>query len=331
MNKSKLPHVVIIGTGGTIASTAPSSTALTDYSVTEGIDSLLKAVPEIAKLARIGGEQLFNIESFAITNKMLLKMATRVNQLLADPDIDGIVITHGTDTLEESAYFLNLTVKSHKPVVLVGAMRPGSAISADGPLNLYNAVLLAAHPQASHLGVLVSLNDRIVAARFVSKTNTTQVDTFRSYEQGCIGHINNQQVHLYQTPTRLHTTQTDFDISATKALPSVDIIYDHQNAGLHFYEASIAAGAQGIVVAACGNGSMSPQARKGARLAVKHKVICVRSSRVGSGIVSASVNDARQRLVSANSLNPQKARILLMLALGVTGDIAQIQSYFDRY
>ncbi len=331
MTKPKIPHIVLLGTGGTIASTAPGSTTLTDYKVTEGIESLLEAVPEITTLAKISGEQLFNVESYAITNKMLIKMARRVNTLLADPDIDGIVITHGTDTLEESAYFLNLTIKSHKPVVVVGAMRPGSAISADGPLNLYHAVLVAAHPEARRQGVLVVLNDRIHAARFVSKTNTTQVDTFRSYEQGCVGHINSQHVHWFQTATRLHTMQTDFDISGIKTLPWVDVIYDHQNAGLHLYEASVAAGAQGIVVAASGNGSLSPQAQKGARLAAQHQVTCVRSSRVGSGLVSASASDARRHLVSADSLNPQKARILLMLALNTTTDRKTIQSYFDRY
>lgn len=331
MTQPKMPHIVLLGTGGTIASTAPGSTAVTDYKVTEGVESLLKAVPEITKLAKVSGEQLFNVESYAITNKMLLKMAKRVNTLLADPTIDGIVITHGTDTLEESAYFLNLTVKSHKPVVVVGAMRPGSAISADGPLNLYHAVLLASHPQASGQGVLVVLNDRIHAARFVSKANTTQVDAFRSYDQGCVGYINDQQVHWFQTATRLHTMQTDFDVSGAKALPHVDIIYDHQSAGLHLYEASVAAGAQGIVLAASGNGSLSPQAQKGARLAAQHKVMFVRSSRVGSGLVSASASDARRHLVSADSLNPQKARILLMLALGITTDRKTIQSYFDRY
>ncbi len=326
-----MPHIVLLGTGGTIASTAPESTAVTDYKVTEGVESLLKAVPEITRLAKVSGEQLCNVESYAITNKMLLKMAKRVNTLLADPDIDGIVITHGTDTLEESAYFLNLTVKSHKPVVVVGAMRPGSAISADGPLNLYHAVLVASHPQATGQGVMVVLNDRIHAARFVSKANTTQVDAFRSYDQGCVGYINDQHVHWFQACTRLHTTQTDFDVSGVKTLPPVDIIYDHQNAGLHLYEASVAAGAQGIVVAACGNGSLSPQAQKGARLATQHKVMFVRSSRVGSGLVSAGASDARRQVVSADSLNPQKARILLMLALGVTADRKTIQSYFDRY
>lgn len=331
MIKPALPGIVLLGTGGTIAATAGSTTALTDYTVNQGIESLLTAVPEINTLARLRCSQVCNVESHAITNKMLLKLVGRVNKELADPTVDGVVITHGTDTLEETAYFLNLTAKSRKPVVVVGAMRPGSAISADGPMNLFNAVLLAASNQARGHGVLVVMNDRISAARFTSKTHSTQVDTFRSHDQGYLGQVHNGKIHIFQTPTTLHTTQSEFDVAGVKSLPLVDIIYDHQDAGLHLYEASIKAGVAGIVIAATGNGSISAQLRKGAKLAAKSKVVCVRSTRAGSGVVSASNMDDALRLVSGNSLNPQMARILLMLALGKTSDPQQIQSYFDRY
>ncbi len=330
MKKSNLRNIVLLGTGGTIASTAQNATALTEYSVTEGIDSLLTAVPQLNALANIRCKQVFNVESHAITNKMLLKLAASVNKELADPLVDGVVVTHGTDTLEETAYFLNLTVKSHKPVVIAGAMRPGSAISADGPLNLYNAVLLAGKPQASGHGVLVMLNDKIGAARFISKTSTTQVDTFRAYDQGYIGQVHNDNVHIFQTPATLHTTQTEFNVAGLKTLPWVDVIYDHQNAGQHLYEASIHAGAQGIVIAATGNGSLSPQVRKGIKLAARHKVLCVRSSRTGSGVVTARNEDGKLGVVCGNSLNPQKARILLMLALSNTSDREKIQAYFNQ-
>ncbi|NYT63711.1 asparaginase [Alcaligenaceae bacterium] len=331
MNDSLLPHIVLLGTGGTIAATADKATRLTDYVVTEGIEALLTAVPEINRLARIRCKQVFNIESHAITNSMLLKLAACINKELTKPDVHGVVVTHGTDTLEETAYFLNLTLKSNKPVVIVGAMRPGSALSADGPLNLYNAILLASSPQATGHGVLVMLNDRIGAARFISKASTTQPDAFRSSDQGYIGQVHNDNIHIFQTPATLHTTQTEFSLNGIKALPMVDIIYDHQNAGPHLYAASVAAGAQGIVIAATGNGSVSPQALKGIKLAAKRKVVCVRSSRTGSGVVTHSDTDNKSGLVSGNSLNPQKARILLMLALDATRDQEKIQWYFDRY
>lgn len=326
-----LPNIALLGTGGTIASTAPSDTTLADYTVTEGIDALLSAVPALSTLANIQCQQVFNVDSRNITNAMLLKLAAKVNRLLSDPGIDGIVITHGTDTLEETACFLHLTTHSPKPVVIVGAMRPASALSADGPLNLYNAVLLAAHPDARDLGVLATLNDSVHAARFVSKTNTTQVNAFGSHEHGSLGQVHNGRLHLFQTPWIKHPADTRFSLDGLKALPWVDILYDHQNAGLHLYEAAIAAGAQGIVIAGSGNGSLSPQAEKGVRLAKKHHIPCVRSSRSGSGIVSASPGDARRGLVAAQSLNPQKARILLMLALTQTRDRATIQSYFEQY
>jgi L-asparaginase len=330
MTRKKLPEIALLGTGGTIASTAGAATTLADYTVTEGIESLLTAVPEITALADIRCEQVFNVDSRCITGKMLLKLAARVNALLADPEVDGVVITHGTDTLEETAYFLNLTVKSGKPVVLTGAMRPGSALSADGPLNLYNAILLASRPEASGRGVLVMLNDHVHAARFVTKTNTTQVETFQSPGQGSLGQIVNGQLHLYQTTEKTHTLDTEFKLAGIRKLPQVDI-HDHQDAGAHLYDASIAAGVQGIVVAACGNGSLTPQAEKGLKRAVRHGIACVRSSRSGAGIVTASASDARRGLISGDTLNPQKARILLMLALTLSNDRDTIQACFDRY
>ncbi|MDS1139343.1 asparaginase [Pusillimonas sp. SM2304] len=325
-----LPNIALLGTGGTIASTASSATVLADYTVTEGIDDLLSAVPALSSLANIQCQQVFNVDSRNITHAMLLKLAAKVNRLLADPGIDGIVITHGTDTLEETACFLHLTIHSAKPVVIVGAMRPASALSADGPLNLYNAVLLAAHPDARDLGVLATLNDSVHAARFVSKTHTAQVNAFGSPGYGSLGQIHNGRLHLFQAPIK-HPAETRFSLAGLKTLPWVDILYDHQDAGLHLYEAAIAAGAQGIVIAGSGNGSLSPQAQKGVRLAKKHHIPCVRSSRCGAGMVSASPDDARRGLIAAQSLNPQKARILLMLALTQTHDRATIESYFEQY
>lgn len=329
MNLKPLPTIAILGAGGTIASTAPTSTALTGYTVTEGVASLLAAVPDIGKLANIQCKQVFNVDSRAITNNMLLKLTKEVQRQLDDPAIDGVVLTHGTDTLEETACFLDLTIRSQKPVVIVGAMRPGTALSADGPLNLYNAVLVASQPLTCGQGVLVVLNDRVHAARFVVKTSTTHVDAFTSLDRGCLGSVYNGQLRLFQLPPQNEVPT--FSASGIKSLPSVDIIYDHQQAGIHFYQASVESGVQGIVVAGTGNGSLSPQAEKGLKLAARKNIACVRASRVASGSVTASPSDARSGFISSNALNPQKARILLMLALTTTNDRALLQSYFDAY
>jgi len=331
MNKKRLPTITVLATGGTIASTAADQTTFTNYEVTEGIATMLAAVPGLDGIAHLRSKQVLNVDSRRINNNMLIKLAAAVDKELAQADVDGVVVTHGTDTLEETAYFLNLVVKSAKPVVVVGAMRPASALSADGPLNLYNAILLAGHRAAAGKGVLVCLNDRVLAARHVTKTHTSQVDTFGAADLGCLGQIHDGRVDLFLAPTRLHTLDTDFTLSGLKKLPAVDIIYDHQDAGLHLYEASIQAGTQGIVIAGSGNGSLSPQADKGARLAMRHHIVCARGSRTGAGVVSRLEKDRKRGWVSTDSLNPQKARILLMLALTVTRERDVIQSYFDRY
>ncbi len=325
------PRIVLLGTGGTIASSAIAATQLHDYAVTATIEAVLAAVPQVRELASIRCEQIVNIDSHAIDNGVLLMIARRVQAVLQEPDVDGVVLTHGTDTLEETAYFLNLTLKSSKPVVLVGAMRPATALSADGPLNLYSAFRLATCPDARGKGVLVMLNEKIMAARHASKTDTTAVDAFRSCEEGNLGRIAGGVVHFFNAPTRLHTLATEFSLAGIGELPQVDIVYDHQGAGMHLYRAAIEAGAKGIVLAATGNGSLSPSARAGAELARRQGVMFVRSSRVGQGVVSASGDDELLGLVSANSLNPQKARMLLMLALGKTGDYRAVQGCFDRY
>ncbi|WP_244545137.1 type II asparaginase [Collimonas sp. OK607] len=327
----RLPRIVLMGVGGTIASSADNPTQLHDYKVTATIDTVLAAVPQVQELGDIRCEQICNVDSHEIDNTMLMTIARRAEVVLLDSEADGLVITHGTDTLEETAYFLNLTLKTAKPVVLVGAMRPATALSADGPLNLYNAFRLAICPEASGKGVLVMLNDRIGAARYVTKTNTTMTDAFRSCEQGNLGEIAGGVVHFLNAPTRLHTLATEFSLADIGELPQVDILYDHQGAGIHLYQAAIDAGAKGIVLAATGNGSLSPAARSGAELARRNGVMFVRSSRVGQGTVTSSSDDELLGLVAADSLNPQKARMLLMLALGRTGDFRRVQSYFDRY
>ncbi|WP_134703742.1 type II asparaginase [Ammoniphilus sp. YIM 78166] len=329
--KADLPNVKILATGGTIAGSAASNTDTTGYKAGAlAVDILINAVPEMKAMANITGEQIANTGSPNINNKILLQLGKRVNELLASDDVDGIVITHGTDTLEETAYFLNLVVKSDKPVVVVGAMRPATAISADGPFNLYNAVKIASSKDAKGKGVIMALNDRIGSARYVTKTNTTMTDTFQSAEQGYLGAIAGGKLYFYNEMTRKHTKDTVFDISKIEQLPQVDILYGHQNDGRYLYDAAVAAGAKGIVIAGSGNGSLSENAFTAAKDAMKKGVTVVRSSRVGGGIVTPSSYYGPD-LIAADSLNPQKARILLMLALTQTNDPKKIQEYFHQY
>ena len=225
-----LPNVTILATGGTIAGTGATSTTTIGYTAAKvGVEKLIEAVPELKKVANVKGEQVFQIASENMTNDHWLKLAKRVNELLAQKDVDGIVITHGTDTIEETAYFLNLTVKSTKPVVIVGAMRPSTAISADGPVNLYNAVTLAGSKDAVGKGVLVALNDQINAGRDVTKTNTSTADTFRTPELGFLGYMQDNKPHFYRQVVRKHTAEAEFDISNLDSLPQVDIVYGYAN------------------------------------------------------------------------------------------------------
>lgn len=226
--KAEKPNVYILATGGTIAGSAASNTQMTGYKAGAlGVQTLLNAVPEIQKVANCTGEQIASIGSESMTVEIWLKLANRINELLARKDVDGIVITHGTDTLEETAYFLNLVVKSDKPVVIVGAMRPATAISADGPVNILNAVTLAADESARNRGVMIAMNDNINGARDVQKSNTLRVDTFVSPELGYLGYFEGGKPAFYKNTTRKHTLQTEFDIKGLKTLPRVDIVYSH--------------------------------------------------------------------------------------------------------
>ncbi|MEK5036912.1 type II asparaginase [Sporosarcina sp. FSL K6-3457] len=323
----ELPNIAILATGGTIAGTGSSSTQTTGYKSGDlAIDTLIEAVPEMNEIANISGEQIVSVDSTDISNDILLKLGKRINELLASDDVDGIVITHGTDTVEETAYFLNLVVKSDKPVVLTAAMRPATAMSADGPFNLYNAVLLAGHESSKGKGVLVTLNDRISGARHITKTNTTVTDAFKSVENGYLGTIVAGKPYYYNKVAQLHTTGTPFNISKIEKLPQVDIIYGYQNNPTYMYEAAVENGAEGIVVAAPGDGTLSSKSLQGVEYALDKGVTVVRSSRVGSGTVSP-----KEGFITSDSLNPQKARILLMLALTVTDDPEEIQSFYNQY
>jgi L-asparaginase len=332
---AKLPNITILATGGTIAGTGATSTTTVGYtSAKVGVEALIEAVPDLKKVAVVKGEQVFQIASENMNNDYWLKLAKRVNALLAQNDVDGIVITHGTDTLEETAYFLNLVVKSQKPVVLVGAMRPSTAISADGPINLYNAVILAGSKEAIGKGVLICLNDQINGARDVTKTNTSTADTFRTPELGFLGYIQDNRAHFYRESTRKKTAETEFDITNVETLPRVDIVYGYANEDRVAIDAFVSASARGIIHAGTGDGSLARPAVEPALIDARKKgVVIVRSSRVGNGIVARNgeAKDDELDFVVSDTLSPQKARILLTLALSKTSDTKEIQRMFYTY
>jgi len=261
------------------------------------------------------------------------KLARRANQLLASPDVSGIVVTHGTDTLEETGYFLDLVLKSDKPVVLVGSMRPATSTSPDGPLNLYNAAAVAADPSAKGLGVLVVANDDLHAARYIQKTNTTDVQTFISPNRGQLGEAYYGKMRYYGAPTNRHTTKSEFSLDGLDALPRVDIVYPHEGVDGTMVKAAVAEGAKGIVLAGVGDGNATKDMIDALADAAKKGVVVVRSSRVGSGIVRRNIelNDDTLGFVAAMDLNPQKARVLLRMALTKTKDVKTIQRYFEEY
>jgi L-asparaginase len=329
---AELPNVTILATGGTIAGVAASATETKDYKAgVLDVKNLIGSVPGLDKIARISGEQIANIDSSKITNEIWLKLANRANELLMEKSVDGIVITHGTDTMEETAYFLNLVVKSDKPVVIVGSMRPSTAVSADGPLNLLNAVVLASSKEAQGRGVLVALNERINGARDVTKTNTTGVETFSSREFGCLGYVLDNKVYFSQRSDKRHTTRSEFSVQGLTSLPRVDILYGHADDNRDLADASVKAGAQGIVHAGVGNGGIFPVTKDVLKDAIGKGIVVVRASRTGSGIVTPYEEYDRYGFLPAGSLNPQKSRILLMLALTKTKDLKEIRRIFEEY
>jgi L-asparaginase len=327
------PNIVILATGGTIAGAAATGTQSGYTSGAVTIDAMVKAVPGIEKLANIKGEQISNVGSQDMSFDIMLKLAKRINELLPTSGVDGIVVTHGTDTMEETAYFLNLTVKSDKPVVMVGSMRPSTAVSADGPLNLYNAVAVAADPNARGRGVLVVMNDQIHGAHSLTKTSTTAVQTFMSPLRGLVGVTAYGKNDWYNTPPWKHTTKSEFDVSNVTQLPRVDVVFADADMRPDLIDASVNAGAKGIVIAGVGNGNMNKPSLDEAAKAAKKGVVVVRSSRVATGTVdrNVEVKDDELGFVASDELNPQKARILLSLALLKPRQPAEIQELFRAY
>lgn len=327
------PKIHIIATGGTIAGTGASATASGYTAGKVGIQSLINAVPQIADVANVSGEQLVSIGSQDMNDDVWLKLAARVNELLKSDSIDGIVVTHGSDTMEETAYFLNLTVHSDKPVVFTGAMRPSTAISADGPLNLYNSVCTAADSASKGKGVLIVMNGKILGPASTQKMNTTDVQTFQAPDGGALGYVYNSHPHYNYLSLKKHTTESEFDVAGLTSLPKVGIVYSYSSVAPDMVDPLLSDGYEGIVHAGVGNGNIHKNVMPKLDQAVSQGIVVVRASRCPTGPVTLDdeVDDSAHHFVASWELNPQKARVLLMLALTKTHDWNRIQKYFEQY
>jgi L-asparaginase len=329
----KKATITILATGGTIAGAAGSGVQAGYTSGQVTIDAMINAVPDITKLANIKGEQISNVGSQDMSFEIMLKLAKRIDEITRGNGLDGIVITHGTDTMEETAYFLNLVCKTDKPVVLVGSMRPSTAVSADGPLNLYNAVAVAADPNAKNRGVLLVMNDWIHSAQSLTKVSTTAVQTFMSPLNGLIGITNYGVNEYYRYPYNKYGSKTEFNVDNVTQLPRVDIIYADVDTPADLIDASVQRGAKGIVIAGVGNGNMNKAALGACENAAKKGIVIVRSSRVVTGYVGRNVeiDDDKMGFVASYDHNPQKSRILLSLALLKQRSNGELQKLFYEY
>lgn len=327
------PHVVVLATGGTIAGAGASAANSATYAAAKvPVDKLLAGLPELGNVARVSGEQVFQIASESFTNDHLLQLARRVSALSKSADVDGIVITHGTDTLEETAYFLNLVVRTRKPIVVVGSMRPGTALSADGALNLYNAVNVAASKDAAGKGVLVSMNDEIQSGRDVSKTINIKTEAFKS-QWGPLGMVVEGRNYWFRAPVKRHTVDSEFNIDTIQSLPAVDIVYGYGNMNTTAIDAYGKAGVKALVHAGTGNGSVAAQAVASLQALRAQGVQVIRAARVPEGFVlrNAEQPDDKYDWVVAHDLRPQKARVLAMVALTRTQDSKELQRIFWEY
>jgi L-asparaginase len=329
------PKVAFVGTGGTIASLGVGPLDLQDYGAAGNVmhaDAILARWPETALVADVIAVPYRNIPSTAIDFADWRALVALCDRLVADhPDLAGIVIGHGTATLEETAYVLNLTLKVAVPVVLVGAQRPSSALSSDAGMNLVNAIRVAACPEARGMGVLVVLNDEIQAARDVTKTATLRLQTFRTPDFGVLGHADGDAVAFYRRPLRRCAPDTEFDIRGLEALPRVDIAYAYAGGDGTAVRAFVAAGARGIVSAGFAPGFSPPGDFAALKAAAAEGVVVVQGTRAGSGRTFRNTRLRDAGILIADNLNPQKARILLALALTVTREAGEIEQIFRTY
>ena len=319
--------IVILATGGTIAGVGDSGKEDGYKPGTLAVDDLLSEIPGLADLAEYEAIQVCNVNSDDITDEIWIQLSNTINEMAADPEVDGFVITHGTDTMEETAYFLNLTVKTDKPVVLTGSMRPSTSISADGPMNLYEAVCVAVSDEAAGKGVLVVFSDRIIGARSVSKTSTYNVMAISAGETGDLGIIRDGILYLYDDPIKKHTTESEFDITGLTSLPKVSILYFCVDADPDLLRYA-AENSDGLVIAGAGEGSFS---ESWIEIIKELEIPVIISSRINDGVITKE-SLLCDNTVSSNNLSPQKAAILLRLAL-TTGDIGleRLEEIYSAY
>ncbi len=328
-----LRNVVVLATGGTIAGAGASAMNSATYSAAKvPVDKLLAGLPELAKVANVRGEQVFQIASESFTNDNLLALAKRVSALVKQADVDGVVVTHGTDTLAETAYFLSLTVHTNKPIVVVGSMRPGTALSADGALNLLNAVSVAAAKDAEGKGALVTMYDEIQTARDVNKDVNIKTGAFTS-QWGPLGMVVEGKNYWFRAPAKRHTMNSEFNIDNITSLPPVEIVYSYGSVPRTAIDAFVGAGAKAIVHAGTGNGSVADRIVPALQEARGKGVQIIRSSRVPYGFVlrNAEQPDDKYDWVVAHDMRPEKARLLTMLALTKTSDPKELQRIFWEY
>ena len=318
----KLPLVAVVATGGTIANT-PSGRL--------HAGEVADAIPALRKIARLEVEELIRVASSAIGVEHWLPLAKRINEILANPEVKGVVVTHGSNTVEETAYFLSLTVKSDKPVVLTAAQRQFTTLSSDSPKNFLQAVRVAASDEARGKGALVVTNDLINAARDVSKDISTRVETYSSRDIGALGFVDDDQITFYRLPVKQHTRATPFDVLRLQKLPRVDIIYTYAGADGALIEAAVAHGAEGIVIAGFPTGVATPVMDEVIRRVVPKGIAVVMTNRGGMGRVMDKKASEARPLLWGDNLTPVKARVLLMLALTATRDPAILQQMFEKY
>lgn len=333
-DNSKKPTIEILATGGTIAGTASSQTSTIYKAGSLTAEQLIASVSGLSDLANIKYTQVYSKDSGDVTLNDWIKLAVQVQKYADDPSVDAIVITHGTDTMEETAYFLNLVTKTSKPIVLVGAMRPATSMSSDGPLNLYNAVAVASNKLSVGRGVLVAMNEKIFDARNVTKSNTTEAEAFQEPNGGTIGNVFMGKVSYHAIEMRANTSNTPFSINKDSKLPDVAIIYGYAGVNTEMLDHILETkDLKGIVIAGVGDGNIPNYEKDFLIKARKKGIVIVRSSRVGSGTVTEDYNnlDTTYDLISADNLNPQKARILLMLSLMKNNDLKEIKNNFLTY
>ncbi|HEX3167500.1 MAG TPA: type II asparaginase [Chitinophagaceae bacterium] len=330
---AQLPRVIILATGGTIAGVGASSDRAGYEAGKIPVDQLVGAIPTVKKIATITGEQISSVGSQDMTIDIWKKLAVRINEIIAKKEADGIVVTHGTDTQEETAYFLDLVVPSSMPVVLTGSMRPSTAISADGPKNLYDAITVAIDPKSKGRGVLVSFNEGIFDGREVMKMSTTFTNAFGSPNTGAIGHAYDGKVEYYANAVREKDPKSPVTITADTKLPRVDIVYMYADAPPDMIDMLVSKKVDGIVIAGVGNGNFNKAYMDAVKRAVAAGVIVCRASRAPSGrvLLHDEIDDDKLGTIVSDDLTPQKARILLMLALTKTKDKKQLQQLFFTY